>query len=361
MWWLSSSHQLARIEDRMSTIYVERCHVDRVDNGVVIVNRERTIQIPAAWIASLLLGPGTRITHGAVRLLADSATTVCWVGENGIRMYAAGQSVAKSSALVMRQAYLVTRPRERLNVARKMYLMRFPGEDVSDATMQQLRGYEGSRVKKIYRAESKRTGVKWNGRVYVAGDAFAAGDDVNRLLSAGHSCLYGISHAAIVGLGGSAALGFVHTGKANSFVLDIADLYKAEYTIPLAFDLASEGRVDERDARAAFRDRLAEDKLMARIVADILRLLKVDQTDVELDRNELWDDKGIGVAGGRNYDDEYDIVGIGSRPNPGVNDNGRRFLQELPTQRRKDYARVCTSISHRPYPRRDRRPVRRPA
>jgi len=310
MWWLSSSHQLTRIENRMSTIYVERCHVDRADNGVVIVNRERTIQIPAAWIASLLLGPGTRITHGAVRLLADSATTVCWVGENGIRMYAAGQSVAKSSTLLMRQAYLVTRPKERLGVARKMYLMRFPGEDVSDATMQQLRGYEGSRVKKIYRAEAKRTGVEWNGREYFPGDAFAAGDDVNRLLSAGHSCLYGVCHAAIVGLGGSPGLGFVHTGKATSFVLDIADLYKAEYTIPLAFDLASQGRHEERDARAAFRDRLAEDKLMSRIVADILWLLQVEQAEVGIDRNELWDDKGADVVGGKNYGDGYDIVGI---------------------------------------------------
>jgi CRISPR-associated protein Cas1 len=155
----------------------------------------------------------------------------------------------------MRQAYLVSRTRERLDVARRMYQMRFPDDDVTGLTMQQLRGREGARIKKVYRAESARTGVSWTGREYIPGRPLAAGDDVNRLLSAGHSCLYGMCHAAIVGLGASPALGFVHTGGATSFVLDIADLYKAEYTIPLAFDLAARRLNSERDARTAFRPR----------------------------------------------------------------------------------------------------------
>lgn len=127
-----------------------------------------------------------------------------------------------------------------------MYGMRFPGEDVSAATMQQLRGREGARVKRLYREAAQPFAVPWKGRIYQPGDAFAAGDDVNRLLSAGHACLYGVCHAAIVGLGASPALGFVHSGGATSFVLDIADLYKAEYTIPTAFRLAAAGEVQER-------------------------------------------------------------------------------------------------------------------
>jgi CRISPR-associated protein Cas1 len=150
-----------------------------------------------------------------------------------------------------------------------MYGMRFPDEDVTSATMQQLRGREGARVKKLYRHHSTRTGMPWNGRVYKPGQPFEAGDDVNRLLSAGHSCLYAVCHAAIIGLGASPGLGFVHTGGATSFVLDIADLYKADYTIPLAFDLAAAGRTSERDARTAFRDRVADGKLMAHVVRDI--------------------------------------------------------------------------------------------
>ncbi len=202
----------------------------------------------------------------------------------------------------MRQAYLVTRTRERLGVARRMYGKRFPDEDVSQATMQQLRGREGARVKKIYREHAARTGVEWNRREYTPGDAFAAGDDVNRLLSAGHSCLYGICHAAIVGIGASPALGFVHTGAATSFVLDIADLYKAEYTIPLAFDLAASGHLEERDIRTAFRDKVADGHLMARVVHDIKDLLLEEGTpDHDDDALHLWDEFDGHVPGGVNW------------------------------------------------------------
>jgi CRISPR-associated protein Cas1 len=275
MWWLANPQDLHRVSDRLSTVYVERCHIDRDENAVVLVNRERTVRIPAAMVASVLIGPGTRVTSGAVRLLADSGTAVCWVGEHGIRMYACGLGPSRGSELLMRQAYLVTRTKERLGVARRMYAMRFPeeGEDVATMTMQQLRGREGARVKRLYRAHSERTGVPWNGRAYKPGDAFAAGDDVNRLLSAGHSSLYGVCHAAIVGLGASPALGFVHTGTATSFVHDIADLYKAEFTIPLAFDLAARQQTSERDVRTAFRDHVADGQLMTRVVHDIKDLL----------------------------------------------------------------------------------------
>lgn len=221
MWWLANPQDLHRVSDRVSTVYVEKCHVDRDDNAVVLVNRERTIRVPAAMIATMMLGPGTRVTYAAIALLANSGTATCWVGERGVRMYAAGLGPSRGAELLIRQAYLVTRTKERLGVARKMYGMRFPDEDVAALTMQQLRGREGARVKKLYREHSTRTGVPWNGRVYRPGQPFEAGDDVNRLLSAGHACLYAVCHAAIVGIGASPGLGFVHTGGATSFVLDI--------------------------------------------------------------------------------------------------------------------------------------------
>jgi CRISPR-associated protein Cas1 len=301
IWWKAHPHDLHRLDERVSSVYVERSHVDRDENAITVINKQQTVRVPAAFVAVLLLGPGTRITHGAMNLLGDSGTAVCWVGQHGVRFYASGLGPSRGSGLLMRQAHLVTRPKERLDVARAMYAMRFPGEDVTNATMQQLRGREGARVRKLYRAHSQRTGVPWQRRDYVAGDAHAAGDDLNRLLSAANAALYGICHAVIVGLGASPGLGFVHTGSAISFVLDIADLYKAEYTIALAFDLAAQGLTEERDARIGIRDLITQNRLLGRIVEDIKSLIGTDSAD-EHDRNMLWDEQYGAVAGAKNWD-----------------------------------------------------------
>jgi CRISPR-associated protein Cas1 len=182
--------------------------------------------------------------------------------------------------------------------------MRFPDDDVQSLAMRELRGKEGARVKKIYAENSKRTGVAWRRREYRPGDAFAAGDDVNRLLSAGNACLYGLCHAAIIGIGASPGLGFVHSGSAISFVLDIADLYKADSTIPLAFDLAAKGATDERDMRLALRDYVSSRKLLPRVVRDIENLLSVDSADAEADINELWNGGHSTVSGGVDWSQE---------------------------------------------------------
>lgn len=300
MWWLAEPLDLHRVSERLSTLYIERSHVDRAENAIVIVNKARTVRVPAGFVASVMLGPGTRVTHAAMRLLADSGTAVAWVGEHGVRMYAAGLGPSRGADLVMRQAYLVTRPVERLSVARRMYGMRFPGEDVSSATMQQLRGREGARVKRIYKAHSERTGVPWHRRTYRPGEAFEAGDDINRALSAAHACLYGACHAAVVGVGASPALGFVHTGGAMSFVLDVADLYKSEYSIPVAFDLVSAGITEEGDIRAGMRERFRDTKFMPRVVRDIVELLSdgIARPEDATDAHSLWDEKQGTVAGG---------------------------------------------------------------
>lgn len=164
------------------------------------------------------------------------------------------------------------------------------------------RGREGARFRKLYQDHARRTGVSWDGRAYKAGDAFAAGDDLNRLLSAANAALYGICHAVIVGLGASPGLGFVHTGSALSFVLDIADLYKAEYTIPLAFDLTAQGLTEERDARIGLRDRIAATKLLSRIVQDVKALLTPEGTDFDTpETSKLWDERVGTVAAGINW------------------------------------------------------------
>ena len=304
-WWRANPQDLYQLEDRITSLYAERCHIDRDENSVVLINREKTVRVPAAMIAVLLIGPGTRITHAAITLLADSGTAMCWVGSGGVRMYASGLGASRGSHLLLRQAYLVTRTSERLAVARRMYDMRFPDEVTAGLTTQQLRGREGARVRKLYRENSARTGVPWKRREYKHGDPDATGDDVNRLLSMANSVLYGICHAVIAGIGASPALGFVHTGSAISFVLDIADLYKAEYTIPLAFDLAATGLTTERDARVGLRERASAGKLMPQIVRDIKQLLIPDQTDlIDRDLLALWDEKEGQIEGGTNWSED---------------------------------------------------------
>ncbi|WP_217998459.1 CRISPR-associated endonuclease Cas1 [Actinomadura rubrobrunea] len=174
-----------------------------------------------------------------------------------------------------------------------------------------MRGREGTRIRKLYQMHSERTGVPWKRRHYKAGDPYAVGDDLNRLLSAANAALYGICHAVIVGLGASPGLGFVHTGSAISFVLDIADLYKADYTIPLAFDLAAKGLTEERDARTGLRDLIAENRLLGRIVHDIKTLLAPDESTripIDEDVNQLWDEHSGAVAGDVNWSGTEDLV-----------------------------------------------------
>ena len=223
------------IRDRMTFLYLERCRLNRQDSAITVTDEEGVVHIPAASISVLLLGPGTNVTHRAMELIGDAGVSVVWVGEHGVRYYASGRPLTHHTRLLLKQAELVSNTRKHLNVVRKMYVMRFEGEDVSRLTLQQLRGREGSRMRKLYREQSKKWGVAWDRRVYDPED-FAAGDPVNQALSAGNVCLYGLAHAVITALGCSPGLGFVHIGHDSSFVYDIADLYKAEVTIPIAFD-----------------------------------------------------------------------------------------------------------------------------
>lgn len=267
---------LARAEDRLSFLYVEHCVVNRDSNAVTITDKRGTVHVPAATLSVLMLGPGSTVTHAAISLLAESRATCIWVGEQGVRYYCHGASLSRSTRLLEAQAKLVSSERSRLKVARHMYEMRFPNEDTSRLTMQQLLGKEGTRVRRAYERESARTGVPWHGRSYKVED-FESSDTVNKALSAANTSLYGVVHAIIVALGCSPGLGFVHARNERSFVYDIADLYKVEITVPLAFDLAAEEPPDIGvAARRAVRDRMRDGRFMQRCVHDIRYLLTTD-------------------------------------------------------------------------------------
>ena len=304
--------ELARAEDRLSFAYFEHCTVGRQDNAVTVTDETGVIHIPAATVSVLMLGPGSRVTHQAMTVLSANGVTVLWVGERGIRMYACGRPLTHSSVLLQKQAALVSNTRSRLRVARMMYQMRFPGEDVSALTMQQLRGREGARIRKVYRTLSHETGVKWDQRTYDHND-FDAGNDINKALSAANTCLYGVAHAVIVALGCSPGLGFVHVGHERSFVYDIADLYKAEISIPVAFRTVAEGSEDiGADTRRNMRDALYDGSLLPRIVHDIKYLLGdrlTDSSDADAETQDhvgLWDDKLGEVRAGFSYGKEVD-------------------------------------------------------
>lgn len=293
--------ELPQIKDRMTFLYLEHCKINRQDSAITVLDEKGIVHIPSGVISVLLLGPGTEITHRAMELIGDSGISVCWIGENGVRYYAGGRPLTHSSKLILKQAELVTNQRKHLNVAKKMYCMRFKDEDVSKLTLQQLRGREGSRIRKVYKELSQKWGVTWNGRDYDY-ENFSSSDRINQALSAGHACLYGLAHSVISAIGCSPALGFVHVGHERSFVYDIADLYKAEVTIPIAFEVVASNTEDiSRVVRHKTRDKMVEINLLERMVKDIKYLLMPDEDFNEVEVIYLWDDKLGKVDYGKQY------------------------------------------------------------
>jgi CRISPR-associated protein Cas1 len=234
--------------------------------------------VPAAALSVLMIGPGTTITHAAVKALADNGCLVMWCGEEGMRCYAQGGGETRKAYHLLKQAGLVSDPEKRLEVVKRMYRYRFSDEELdADLDIFQLRGKEGARVRSAYAEASRTYGVPWHGRRYDRSN-WGSGDPVNRALSAAHALLNGLCHTGIVSGGYSPALGFIHTGKQLSFVYDIADLYKVKVTIPLAFRIAaeSEERIGPR-VREACREAFREHQLLKRILPDIDHLLDISE------------------------------------------------------------------------------------
>lgn len=294
---------LPRAQDRITFLYLEKCKINRSNGAITARDDEGIVHIPAAAISVLLLGPGTEISHRAMELAGDTGVSVVWVGEHGVRFYAGGSALTNHSTYLVRQAEMVSNTRKHLKVAKKMYQLRFPNEDVSSLTMQQLRGREGSRIRKLYQSLSEQYDVGWFGRDYDPED-YEKSDPVNKSLSAGNACLYGLAHAVICSLGCSPGLGFVHVGHECSFVYDIADLYKAETTIPLAFKIASEKPEDiGAETRRQLRDRFKSGHILDRMVHDIKMLLS-ENSEQEEDYTStlyLWNNGGEELEHGHSY------------------------------------------------------------
>ncbi len=262
------------IKERRSVLFVERGHLDVRDGAFALVDKsgERTL-IPIGGVACLMLEPGIRVSHRAVALAAAVGTLLVWVGEAGVRLYAAGQPGGARSDRLLYQARLALDEEARLKVVRKMFEIRFGEPAPQRRSIDQLRGIEGVRVRKLYAALAKSFDVPWSGRRYDP-SSWNTADRVNRCLSAATSCLYGLTEAAVLAAGYAPAIGFLHSGKQLAFVYDIADLFKFQTVVPVAFRVAAKPSAQpEQAVRHLCRDAFRETRLLRRLIPSIEEVL----------------------------------------------------------------------------------------
>ena len=269
------------IKDRASILFIQRGRLDVLDGAFVVVDKNgvRT-HIPVGGLACLMLEPGARISHAAAALAARVGCLLVWVGEAGVRLYSAGQPGGARADRLLHQAQLALNGDARLKVVRKMYDMRFGEPAPRRRSVDQLRGIEGARVKRLYQALAQQHGVKWKGRRYDPND-WDVSDLPNRCLSQATACLYGLAEAAILAAGYAPAVGFLHTGKSQSFVYDVADVYKFETVVPTAFEVAGQAQRGRQPAagdpigevRRRCRDSFRRTKLLHRLIPGIEEML----------------------------------------------------------------------------------------
>lgn len=262
------------MKDRISMIFIQYGQIDVLDGAFVVIDQTgvRT-HIPVGSVACLMLEPGTRVSHAAIKLASTVGTLLVWVGEAGVRLYASGQPGGARSDRLLYQASLALDDNLRLKVVRKMYALRFGEEPPQRRSVEQLRGIEGARVRETYKLLAKQYGVNWRGRNYDASD-WEKGDIANQCLSAATACLYGITEAAVLAAGYAPAVGFIHTGKPLSFVYDIADIFKFETVVPMAFRIAARNpSKPDREVRLACRDIFRNSRILEKIIPTIEEVL----------------------------------------------------------------------------------------
>lgn len=268
------------IKDRLSVLFVEKGQIDVIDGAFVVVDKTgvRT-QVPVGGVSCLMLEPGTRVSHAAVVLASRVGCLLVWVGEAGVRLYASGQPGGARADRLLYQARLALDDTARLKVVRKMYEMRFKEKPPEKRSIQQLRGIEGARVRKMYELLAKQYKIPWKRRNYDVSE-WRSGDLPNRCLSSATACLYGVCEAAILAAGYAPAVGFIHTGKPQSFVYDIADIFKFETVVPVAFRVAAKKSGDpERQVRLGCRDIFRQAGLLKRIIPMIEQILAAGEIE----------------------------------------------------------------------------------
>ena len=268
---------LPQVKDKYPFIYLERGRLEIDDASVKWIDSDgNIIRLPIATLNCLLLGPGTSITHEAIKVIAQSNCSVCWVGEDSLLFYAQGLTPTSDTRNMRTQMQLSADPKKSVDVARRMFAMRFPEADLMGKSLKEMMGMEGYRVRELYAEKAQQYGVGWKGRSFTP-TKFELSDITNQVLTASNAALYGILCSAIHSLGYSPHIGFIHSGSPLPFIYDLADLYKEELCIDLAFSLTLEmaGRYNKQLMSTTFRKRVIELDLLGKIAVDIDAVLGV--------------------------------------------------------------------------------------
>jgi CRISPR-associated protein Cas1 len=262
---------LPQIKDKYPFIYLERGRLEIDDSSVKWIDSEgNVIRLPIATINTILLGPGTSITHEAVKVMAAANCTVCWTGEDSLLFYAVGQTPTANTRNLRAQMIAAADKKVQVEVARRMFARRFPGLDLAGKSLKEMMGMEGYRVRELYEQKANKYGAGWKGRSYVPGK-FEMGDLTNKIITAMNAALYGLLTSAIYGMGYSPHIGFIHSGSPLPFVYDMADIYKEQLCIDLAFSLTVKmgGLYNRHKVSDEFRKRVLEMKLLEQVGDDI--------------------------------------------------------------------------------------------
>jgi CRISP-associated protein Cas1 len=266
---------LPQVKDKYPFIYLERGRLEIDDSSIKWIDCDgNVVRLPVAMLNCVLLGPGTSITHEAVKVMAASNCGICWVSEDSLVFFAAGITPTSDTRNLRQQMLLSADPDKSLKVALRMFLRRFPGEKLENKTLHQLMGMEGLRVRQLYEKKAMEYKVGWKGRQFTPGK-FEMGDITNMILTSANAALYGIICSAVTSMGYSPHMGFIHSGSPLPFVYDMADLYKEELSIDLAFALTAPmaGFYDRHKTAAEFRRRVIDMDLLACIGPDIETML----------------------------------------------------------------------------------------
>ncbi len=269
---------LSPAKERWTPMYFEHGRLEVDDSSVKWIGADRMVlRIPVATTSALLFGPGTTVTHAAIKACCECNTPVCWVGTDGLRFYAYGATPTHTNARARAQASIHASKTKREIVARRMFRMRF-GNDVNieNHSIEKLRGMEGKRVKALYQELGIKYGVSWKGRNYDPNN-WHLSDTINRAISAANAALYALVTAIVYSIGYLPQLGFIHTAGTLPFVFDIADIYKPISTLPAAFEtIRIDQNADEKQTITRLKHFIETNHLMSKIPKDIEELLQFD-------------------------------------------------------------------------------------
>jgi CRISP-associated protein Cas1 len=270
--------------DRHGLLWLERgelCVIDGCLHFSSGTNSLRPVldQIPHQAVSMILLGPGSTVTHDALRLLARHGTLLAAVGTDGVRSYTAPPLLPDRSDYARRQAELWGNPRRRIAVARHMYALRL-GEVLPHRDLNTLRGIEGARVKTIYKLMAQKYGIDWEGRHYDRADPESA-NLPNQAINHAATAVQAAAAIAVQSVAAIPQLGFIHEDSGQAFVLDIADLFRDSTTLAIAFAAVKQteqgsdniDRLVRREAAKVFR----KTQLIPAMIDKIKQVLRMEE------------------------------------------------------------------------------------